>query len=164
LWSECAVTELIQQWHEAPGKGLMISGDMGTGKTVIMGMMMACLASRNEFSFSCWHTGALLSFLLGWREWGADEAADARMELLRSAKYLFLDDLGVEYNAPLAMSQFNELMEVRYSRELLHVGSSNLNEDALIAREGWVRVIDRIQESAFEWCEIGGPSKRRMLL
>ncbi len=167
FWSQCAVTDAVREWHgaglEGNSNGLIFSGGMGTGKTVAMGLMTCCLASRNEFSFAFWNMSALLSFLHNWRDWGSDHNADATMQTLRHAAFLFLDDLGVEYNSPLAMSRFNELIETRYSRELQHVATSNLSEADLCGREGWARIVDRLQENILDWCELGGQSKRRPL-
>jgi predicted ATPase len=162
VWSKCDLRDVIAEWHQTRDKGFFASGAMGTGKTVSMGMMMVCLAARNEFSFTFAHMGELSNFLHQWSDWGDNFARDDRMKRLRSCRYLFLDDLGVEYNSPLSMSRFNELIEVRYSRDLLHIGTSNLSEDALFEREGWGRIIDRIQESALDWVEVGGQSKRRL--
>src|SRR5690606_15396061 len=71
-WGICdtPLRQAIQKWHANPDHGLMLSGTMGTGKTVALGMMMACLAARNEFSFIFWHVSSLLTFLHGWRGWG----------------------------------------------------------------------------------------------
>jgi predicted ATPase len=161
VWSQCPIAETLRAWHQRSDCGLLMSGSMGTGKTVAMGLMMACLAARNEFSFCFWHASTLLTFLHNWRGWGEEFGEDSLLQELRSCRYLFLDDLGVEYNSPLAMTRFNEIIEMRYSRELIFVGTSNLSEDDLNAREGWNRIIDRIQENVLDWCEIGGPSKRR---
>lgn len=162
VWSKCDLRDAIADWHQTRDKGFFMSGAMGIGKTVAMGMMMVCLVARNEFSFTFAHMSDLSHFMHNWKEWGENWQHDERMKLLRNVRYLFLDDLGVEYNSPLAMSRFNELIEVRYSRDLLHVGTSNLTEDALFEREGWGRIIDRIQESALDWVEVGGVSKRRL--
>lgn len=166
LWSQCQLTDTLRAWHESNAKGeksgLILSGGVGTGKTVATAMMTACLASRNEFSFAFWNISALLGFLHNWRDWGSDHHADATMQTLRCSEFLFLDDLGVEYNSPLAMSRLNELIETRYARELLHVCTSNLGESELAGREGWARIVDRLQENIFDWCELGGPSKRRV--
>jgi predicted ATPase len=164
-WSRCDFRDTIRAWHDeglaGSDRSLIMSGAMGTGKTVAMGLMMTCLAARNEFSFCAWNMSALLSFLHNWRDWGNDHDDDSTMVALRRSKYLFVDDIGVEYNSPLAMSRFNELIEHRYSRELLHVATSNLSEVDLAQREGWIRIVDRLQENVFDWCEIGGRSKRR---
>lgn len=163
VWSKCTLRDTIAVWSTPTGTdaGLLISGTLGTGKTVAMGLMMACLAAQNEFSFCFWHTSSLLTLLHNWRGWGEDFGEDELLRELRNCRYLFLDDLGVEYNSPLAMSRFHEAIETRYSRELAFVGTSNLSEAALSGREGWGRIVDRIQENALDWCEIGGESKRR---
>jgi hypothetical protein len=164
-WSKCDVPlrETIREWHKTQDCGLLISGSMGSGKTVAMGMMMACLAARNEFSFSVWNMSSLLTFLHNWRGWGERFSDDDQLKALNRCQYLFLDDLGVEYNSPMAMSRFNEIIERRYSNELFVVGTSNLTEQALMEREGWPRIIDRIQENVLDWCELGGVSKRRVV-
>ncbi len=160
-WTRCDLTANIRGWHESGGGGLLISGSMGTGKTVATALMMTCLASRNEFSFAWWNMSALLSFLSAWNDWGDNNGQDETYKYLRECNYLFLDDLGVEYNVGRGMTRFNELIELRHSRELFHVGTSNLMEADLTAREGWRRVVDRLQQDVFDWCEIGGESKRR---
>jgi hypothetical protein len=53
------------------------------------------------------------------------------------------------------------MIELRHSRELFHVGTTNLMEADLMAREGWRRVVDRLQQDVFDWCELGGASKRQ---
>lgn len=163
LWSRCELANVIRAWHTTmPERGLLISGSKGTGKTVATGLIMVCLAARNEFSFAWWNMSSLLTLLHNWGGWSDKNLAeDAALDIARSCKYLFLDDLGVEYNSPLAMSRFNELIETRYARQLCHIATSNLNEAALSAREGWERIVDRIQEDVYDWCEIGGASKRR---
>lgn len=161
LWSKCQMGEVIREWHHTPDVGLLVSGDKGTGKTVASGLMMTCLAARNEFSFAWWNISALLGALHSWRNWGVDFAQDEALKYLRECRYLFLDDLGVEYNSPLAMSRFNELVETRYARELVTVATSNLSRDRLIEREGWERIVDRLQDGILDWCELGGESMRR---
>jgi predicted ATPase len=158
LWSKCELAPVIAEWDKRTDCGLLISGSMGTGKTVAMGLMMSCLAARNEWSFCWWNMASLPHFSALVARLG--RRCRARCCVLAHALVsLFVPGRsGVEYNSPLAMSRFNELIETRYARELLHVGTSNLNESALVTREGWQRIIDRMQESVLDWCEIGGES------
>jgi hypothetical protein len=107
-WEQCQLRDTIQEWHRAGDSGLLISGSIGTGKTVATGLMMTCLAARNQFSFSWWNMSALLSFLSGWNDWGDNNGDDAIYTYIRECKYLFLDDLGVEYNVGRGMTRFNE--------------------------------------------------------
>ncbi len=160
LWSKCQMAEIIREWHQTPSTGLLISGDKGTGKTVASGLMMTCLAARNEFSFAWCNISTLFSFLHSWRNWGTDFSQDEMLRELRTCKYLFLDDLGVEYNSAMASTRFNELIETRYSRELVTVATSNLTRERLIQREGWERIVDRLQDGILDWCELGGESMR----
>jgi len=150
----------IHRWHKQEERGFFLSSSVGTGKTVAMGMMMACLSARNEFSFCYTSCLKLFSFLHNWKGWGYDYDADDLMRKYENSKYLFIDDIGVEYNSPFALSRFNELVEHRYGNMLHFVCSSNQLAKDLMNREGWGRVVDRLKDDADDWVMFEGKSLR----
>ena len=158
-WSKCQIEHVIRTWHTTDGS-LAISGGVGLGKTMSFTLLMACLASRNEYSFTYVRAPRLLDILHSRNGWGKDTANDGAYTDILHAKYLFIDDAGTEYASPMAMSRLNDLIENRHGRRAHHVINSNLSEPELSVRDGWERMVDRIMQDA-EWVELGGTSQRR---
>lgn len=149
----------LHAWHKSENKGMIISGVIGCGKTSMLGLMMACLASQSDFDFTYWYAPSLFNFLTTFTR--ADEVHRRKYDKLTSTRWLFIDDAGTEDNIDWKSMRFNELIERRYARNLLHVVTSNLDRERLTRREGWERAIDRIFENAFNWYDIGGESQRK---
>jgi DNA replication protein DnaC len=150
----------VKSWLDNGCGSVVLHGPVGTGKTTLMGMMMACLAATNQFSFVYYSMLDLFEFLHHCDESKHSPVAD-RYHVIRDEDYLFLDDIGTEYRTDWALSRFHKLVESRYKTgDQFHVISTNLSRGALMAHTGMERAIDRIIEGA-TWIEVTGKSQRR---
>jgi DNA replication protein DnaC len=80
-------------------------------------------------------------------------------ESVNFKKFVLLDDWGREYAEPFALSRFEILVEEIYASENSLVITTNLTKEQFINRDGWARVTDRAREIC-SVLEIPGESMR----
>ena len=153
----------------ATGKGIILFGDVGVGKTMdlvyislrifenLIGAEIKVkdlLAnSEGDIFYEGLHIPVSYYFiptLFNKLHFG---------EKIDFEKFVLLDDWGREYAEPFALSRFEILVEEIYANENLLVITTNLSKEQFINREGWGRITDRVREMC-AILEIPGKSMR----
>jgi DNA replication protein DnaC len=80
-------------------------------------------------------------------------------ERIKIKKFVLLDDWGREYAETFALSRFEILIEEIYANENSLVITTNLTKEQFINRDGWARATDRVREIC-SILEIPGKSMR----
>jgi DNA replication protein DnaC len=119
------------------GRGLLVSGGVGAGKTSLLSLV-AYRAASAGFAVAHWYAPELFDALHN-REPGL-YGDTAMMDLL------CLDDFGVQYAGEWGASRFDALMEERYCKCKAVVVTSNATLEALGKMPQWARVVDRWRE------------------
>jgi DNA replication protein DnaC len=143
--------------HVREGKGLLISGPTGTGKTAILGLV-AERAYESQIR-DCW---MVYSYDLYAAICRRDDAARTKLATWRSCRLLLLDEFGAAYGADFPASEFEGLMEHRQSDQLATCVTTNLSQADLRRSPEWSRVYDRWRSTCWG-IELVGPSKREAL-
>jgi len=126
----------------AVGEGVVLIGDVGTGKTCAMALIaQAALDPGGGIETVFTGASALLRKLhrvgTGSMEYQIEQIAEWNCRLL------LLDDLGVEYRSPFASSLFHDLMEHRVAHRLATCVTTNLTTDQI--RGYSARLYDRLR-------------------
>lgn len=132
----------LETWPErqAGGEGLFLTGDIGTGKTLIASAIASELHRRfNTVAFCT--SEQILNGVKG------DNAALFRAGC-ESANLLVIDDFGAEYASEWALSQLFALIHVRYQARRPIIVTTNLNSRALCER--YTRALGQRSVSADE--------------
>ncbi len=137
------------------GKGLLLYGDVGTGKT----FAAACVANALiDAGYSCMVTNfsRVLNTL-----WGTDQKQDY-IDKLNSFRLLVLDDLGAERRSEYAQEQVYNVIDARYRAKLPLIITTNLTIDEIKNPKeiGNRRIYDRILEMCHP-IRMSGASRRR---
>lgn len=136
----------------------ILGGPVGTGKTHALAYLVDRIAKRNamagvksgpESDFAFYRCSDVFSKLHK-----GEEIED------KDCRYMVIDDYGREYVEPWALSQFEELIEYRYGRDLKMLIACNLTKEQFLARPGFERIADRLLELC-SWVTLTGSSKRR---
>lgn len=154
------------------GKGLLIAGPVGVGKTSALIVIL-----KNILKASSWRTGI--------RYWGEGETEyvgdvffktcafstsnqifngvfDKKWEFLenlRTVDFLFIDDFGREHFTEYAFTWFEDLIDFRYANKKPMYITTNLPTKELLKDSKFLRVSDRWKECC-EWFQITGASMR----
>lgn len=75
------------------------------------------------------------------------------------AELFAIDDVGTEYGEPFALSQFQALVEFRYSHLLPMLITTNMTKVEFNNRAGWERISDRLLQMC-SWIVFTGGSRR----
>jgi DNA replication protein DnaC len=140
-WSNCKAEKELQGWLKTfkIGKGLLIHGPVGTGKTMAM-----CLLAQEIYL----ETGILPRFVY-WSELLAKLAVDSErewFESIKKASILCIDDFGVGQIAPWVMGKLDWLFEYRNGNIKTTIITTNLAPKSLGEEEDWQRFVDRWRE------------------
>jgi DNA replication protein DnaC len=73
-----------------------------------------------------------------------------------------IDDYGVEYVEPFALSQFELLVERRYARHLITIVTTNIPKASFKTRKGFERIESRLLKRC-NWVEFIGEDRRKVL-
>jgi len=121
------------------GRGLVVMGNVGSGKTSVLAYLARYALKRNiDVGYS--YLPNLISQLLD-----RDARADTKIMTQRTS-LLLLDDFGVEYANDFFCSIFDEIIEYRYAHKKSTVITTNLTEKYLSSDGRFKRVIDRLKE------------------
>jgi hypothetical protein len=138
---------------------VILAGPKGTGKTTAMAYLARTLTERACMDVE--HSLKRASLVAFWRSAGIFTTLHNGGTIdNQDARYFFVDDFGREYVEPFALSQFEELVEYRYGRELPIIMTTNLSWTDFKARAGFERVTDRLLEMA-SWINFTGESMRQ---
>jgi DNA replication protein DnaC len=138
------------------GKGLLLYGTVGTGKTYYS----ACIANAlidEEVSVYMTNFTKILNILL-------DKNADKQkyLDTLNRYTLLIIDDLGAERSTPFAREQVFNVIDSRYRSGLPLIVTTNLTADELKKPQEveYSRIYDRILERCHP-VKVEGVSRRR---
>lgn len=138
------------------GKGLLLHGPVGTGKTY----QAACIANRlidNGYSALMTNFSRITNKIQGMYE-GKQEYIDS----LNRYALLVLDDLGAERKSEYMQEMVFNIIDSRYRAGLPFIITTNLTTDEITKPQevGYSRIYDRILERCFP-VNISGQSRRR---
>lgn len=121
-----AAEKFLATWPErrAEGQGLIFTGDVGTGKTMVAAALLGELGRRGEFVL--YHTTTNLQAKL--RDF--DRAAE-RMEHYKQAAVLLLDDFGQEKTTEWFAAQLFDLLDSRCQDKRPTILTTNLGAQGL---------------------------------
>ncbi len=134
------IDDYLADWpaNLANGRGLLISGGVGVGKTMTLAYLALRLYDGGYTDVDCQFAPSLFDKL-------HRDAAMTRH--FAGVGLLMIDDLGVEYRGDWAMARFAELVEFRHSSLAPVVVTTNLSTDSLLHQPELGRIIDRWRQS-----------------
>ena len=136
--------------HVRAGRGLLLVGGWGVGKTSILALVAAA-AWEAGLPCELVHGDRLATLLRSWAE-----PHRALVERLKRVALLLIDDL------PNEPGLLDELGEYRHGHGLATCVSTNMaveGEGAVLRQPEWRRLADRWRERCW-WVRIGGESRR----
>jgi DNA replication protein DnaC len=141
---------------EKEGKGLLLYGTVGTGKTYFA----ACIANaliEEDYSVLMTDFARLTNKIQGMHE-GKQEYIDS----LNSYSLLIIDDLGIERKTEFMQEMVYNVINSRYKSGLPFIITTNLTADEIKKPQdvGYARIYDRILERCFP-VKVEGESRRR---
>lgn len=141
------------------GKGLLLYGTVGTGKTYYA----ACIANRlidEGYSVLMTNFARLTNQMQGKFE-GKQEFIDS----LNRYTLLIIDDLGAERKSEFMQEQVFNIIDGRYRSGLPFIITTNLTTEEIKKPQdvGYSRIYDRILERCFP-VEVAGASRRRQIV
>jgi len=155
--------------HIKAGRGMVILGAVGTGKTCCLVVLIKALLCKDgyrvlgdaenniirlDFSIVFTRSSDLFNLICEKKEPFIDKCLNADI--------LMIDDFGQEYDHSFPFSKFEDLVEYRYANQLSTFVTSNLTPDALKNNNKYQRVVDRWRESNII-INISGSSMRKTL-
>ena len=137
------------------GKGLLLYGQCGTGKTYAACEVANALIDKG-YSVLVTNFARVLNSLQGTFE------KQDYIDELNSNSLLILDDLGIERDTPYAREQVYNIIDARYRAGLPMIITTNLTMDKIKATQDIdnMRIYDRILERCFP-IEVSGENRRR---
>lgn len=156
------ITEAMRRYVEnfpemrKTGKGLLLYGDVGTGKT----FYAACVANaliEKEYPVLMTNFTHIVSAMQE-----SFESAQRYMNRLNDAPLLILDDLGVERNTEYMQEQVYNIIDSRYrsGKPMIITTNLTIEEIKTPANMERKRIYDRILERCFP-IAVTGKSRRR---
>lgn len=138
------------------GKGLLMYGTCGTGKTYLSACIANALIDKG-YSVLMTNFATIVNTVMGMRE-GKQEY----MNSLNRYDLLILDDLGVERSSEFMVEHIYSIIDTRYRSGLPFIITTNLTADELKKPQtvGYSRIYDRILERCHP-VKFEGNSRRR---
>lgn len=163
-----AAMRFAAEYHTSERKiGLYLYGDFGVGKSCIAGAMVQELAQRDVSVYMVY----VPEFFRELKESIQDGSTNEKIEALKQASVLVLDDIGAESMTPWTRDEvLGSILQYRVYRELPTVYTSNLSYDELEAHLSYSqksgfeeqkarRLMERIRHET-EMYRVGGPNRR----
>lgn len=137
------------------GKGLLLYGQCGTGKTYAACEVANALIDKG-------YSVLVTNFARVLNELQATFEKQDYLDSINSNSLLILDDLGIERDTPFAREQVYNVIDARYRAGLPMIITTNLTMDKIKATQdiGNMRIYDRILEKCFP-IEVDGGNRRR---
>ena len=159
-----AVRDYVENLGERldEGRGLWLSGDVGTGKTTLA-MIVSSEAARAGRSVAIYSLPRLLARIR--RTYDADAGEDSYLaffERLTSVDLLHIDDLGAEKRSDWVLEQLYAIVDERYVSRRAMVVTTNLDESALEEQIG-PRTVSRLVEICGDPLTLFGADNRYRL-
>ncbi|HUA11434.1 MAG TPA: ATP-binding protein [Solirubrobacteraceae bacterium] len=143
------------------GRGLLIAGDVGTGKTTLA-MLVSKAALDAGRSVAIYSLPRLLNLL---RESMADGGLVDLIDRLAAVDLLHIDDLGAEKSSEWVLEQLYSIVNARYEAERAIVATTNIRLDELTQGLGehalGERTVSRLVEICADVIPLYGPDQRR---
>lgn len=141
------------------GKGLLMYGPVGTGKTYYAACIANALIDR-DYSVLMTNFARLTNIIQGMFE-GKQDYIDS----LNDYDLLIIDDLGAERKSEFMQEMVFNIIDSRYRSGLPFIITTNLTADEIKNAEevAFRRIYDRIMERCFP-VEVTGTSRRRTAL
>jgi DNA replication protein DnaC len=153
------IREYTEQVDErlSDGRGLWLTGDVGTGKTTLAMLVSKCAIEAG-------HTVAIYSLprLLARirRTYDAqDESYFGFFERLTSVDLLHIDDLGAEKQSEWVLEQLYSIVDERYVTQRSMIVTTNLGDEEL-ARQIGERTVSRLVEICGDPWPLHGQDRR----
>ncbi len=155
------ITKVMQKYVDnfldlkKQGKGLLLYGQCGTGKTYAACEVANALIDRG-------YSVLVTNFARVLNELQATFEKQEYIDSINRNALLILDDLGIERDTPYAREQVYNIIDARYRAGLPMIITTNLTMDKIKATQDIdnMRIYDRILERCFP-VEINGENKRR---
>jgi len=156
--ARCAITTYLDELFDNAdsGRGLIISGPPGVGKTSILSYIYQHCVWSNLLV----HSRYSIRYEFMPKLFNALTRADVDMSQYERPDILLLDDFGREYQNDFAMSRFEALVEHRYANGKTVIVTTNLSRERLAHTDKWERIVDRWRETC-DLLQIGGESMRK---
>lgn len=147
-----AVRELCEKYvgnssqYVSRGVGMVLHGDVGSGKTLAMNLLIKSLIHQGYHCYATTFASMIELFTAGWRS--PDEQRWFQRKVVQS-DVLLLDDLGRELkrNNKLSESTFDDVLRSRVQTGKVTLITTNLTEDEMAEGYGSA-VLSLIQESS----------------
>lgn len=134
------VTRLDAQLEE--GRGLWLTGDVGTGKTSLA-MIVSKAAIDSGRSVAIYSLPRLLNLIRD--EVGTDNSLLDLLDRLSSVDLLHIDDLGAQHTTPWRLEQLYSIVDARYQAKRAIVATTNLMPSELAEQMGR-RILTTVSE------------------
>ena len=134
------------------GRGLVFTGDVGVGKTMILGYMARRMLSANVGVWKA-HFPAFIDGL---------QDRQRKLALVERAirvEVLMIDDFGSGEIAPWVIGVLEGVIESRYGNNKPTIVTTNIGKDELVANPDFRRIVDRWRETS-TMIRIAGESQR----
>ena len=160
-----AVIKHIRRYYDnlaenlAAGRGLWLTGDVGTGKTTLA-MLVSTRALELTYSVAIYSLPRLLSELRKTYDETSDLSYLQLLDSLASVDLLHIDDVGAERSSEWVLEQLYSIVNARYEEEKALVLTTNLEPEALQEQIG-ERTVSRIFEICGEPLPLFGEDQRR---
>lgn len=138
-----------------PGRGLLLVGPVGTGKSTIAGALATLLQAPTRCSF--WPVRALIAAIKA--EMDTPREGYTVTQKITRRPALVLDDLGTELPTGWQLNTVAELIDDRYDNQLTLVATTNLTPRQLEERLG-ERTVSRLHEMC-DLVKVTGTDRRR---
>lgn len=137
------------------GKGLLLYGQCGTGKTYAACEVANALIDKG-------YSVLVTNFARVLNELQATYVKQEYIDSLNDNSLLILDDLGIERDTPYAREQVYNVIDARYRAGLPMIITTNLTMDKIKSTQDIdnMRIYDRILEKCFP-IEVDGGNRRR---
>ncbi|MGO9760796.1 MAG: ATP-binding protein [Solirubrobacteraceae bacterium] len=124
------------------GRGLWLTGDVGTGKTSLA-MIVSKAAIDAGYSVAIYSLPRLLNLIRD--EVGAENSLLDLLDRLSSVDLLHIDDLGAQHTTPWRLEQLYSIIDARYQARRAIVATTNLMPDELAEQMGR-RILTTVSE------------------
>jgi DNA replication protein DnaC len=139
----------------AEGRGLWLTGDVGTGKTSLA-MLVSKAAIDSGRSVAIYSLPRLLNLIRD--EVGGENSLLDLLDRLSSVDLLHIDDLGAQHTTPWRLEQLYSIVDARYQAGRAIIATTNLMPDELAEQMG-----RRIQTTVSEGREGQSSSERKVV-
>jgi DNA replication protein DnaC len=128
----------------AEGRGLWLTGDVGTGKTSLA-MIVSKAAIDAGYSVAIYSLPRLLNLIRD--EIGAENSLLDLLDSLSSVDLLHIDDLGAQHTTPWRLEQLYSIVDARYQAKRAIIATTNLMPEELAEQMGR-RILTTVSEGS----------------